>query len=251
MNERALVKNEARLNPGVLENVIIKGDLKSLTEEQRVNYYVTLCHSLNLNPLTKPFEYMVLNGKLILYANKSCAEQLRYRDGISIEDVKVETTDDFCKVTAKAKNKEGRTDVALAVVSLIGLKGLDRANAEMKADTKAKRRVTLSICGLGMLDETEVKDIPDARTVSSEDIMSGKESPLVYTVPFGKFKDLKIEDISVEELKGYIKYIMERAAAGKRELVGDVKDFLDEANGYLESLAMDAEFNEIAGRSHL
>ena len=33
----------------------------------------------------------------------------------------------------------------------------------MKAETKGKRRVTLSICGLGMLDETEVGSIPDAQ----------------------------------------------------------------------------------------
>jgi len=38
-------------------------------------------------------------------------------------------------------------------------------NALMKAVTKAKRRVTLSICGLGMLDETEVETIPSARPV--------------------------------------------------------------------------------------
>jgi hypothetical protein len=36
------------------------------------------------------------------------------------------------------------------------------ANALMKAETKAKRRVTLSICGLGMLDESEVESIPGA-----------------------------------------------------------------------------------------
>jgi hypothetical protein len=32
----------------------------------------------------------------------------------------------------------------------------------MKAETKAKRRVTLSICGLGLLDETEIETIPGA-----------------------------------------------------------------------------------------
>jgi hypothetical protein len=32
----------------------------------------------------------------------------------------------------------------------------------MKAETKGKRRVTLSICGLAMLDELEVETIPDA-----------------------------------------------------------------------------------------
>jgi hypothetical protein len=33
----------------------------------------------------------------------------------------------------------------------------------LKAVTKAKRRVTLSICGLGFLDETEVDSIPGAK----------------------------------------------------------------------------------------
>jgi hypothetical protein len=33
----------------------------------------------------------------------------------------------------------------------------------MKAETKAKRRATLSLCGLGMLDETEVASVPEAK----------------------------------------------------------------------------------------
>jgi hypothetical protein len=47
-------------------------------------------------------------------------------------------------------------------VSIANVNGEARANAMMKAETKAKRRVTLSICGLGMLDETEVESIPEA-----------------------------------------------------------------------------------------
>ncbi len=39
----------------------------------------------------------------------------------------------------------------------------------MKAETKAKRRVTLSIVGLGWLDETETDSIPDARPVQVSD----------------------------------------------------------------------------------
>ena len=37
----------------------------------------------------------------------------------------------------------------------------------MKAETKAKRRVTLSICGLGMLDETEVETVPQPLSVTA------------------------------------------------------------------------------------
>jgi hypothetical protein len=43
------------------------------------------------------------------------------------------------------------------------LKGDALANALMKAETKAKRRVTLSLAGLGWLDETEIASIPDVR----------------------------------------------------------------------------------------
>jgi hypothetical protein len=39
------------------------------------------------------------------------------------------------------------------------------ANLQMKAVTKGKRRLTLSLCGLGWLDETEVETIPNAQPV--------------------------------------------------------------------------------------
>lgn len=45
------------------------------------------------------------------------------------------------------------------------LRGDAKANALMKAETKAKRRVTLSIAGLGWVDETEIDTIPDKRRV--------------------------------------------------------------------------------------
>jgi len=53
-------------------------------------------------------------------------------------------------------------------VNIENLKGEARSNAMMKAETKAKRRVTLSICGLGMLDESETDSIPGARPAFTE-----------------------------------------------------------------------------------
>jgi hypothetical protein len=58
--------------------------------------------------------------------------------------------------------------MAKGAVSLVGLRGEALANAIMKAETKAKRRATLSICGLGFLDETEIETIPDARSEPSQ-----------------------------------------------------------------------------------
>ncbi len=66
-------------------------------------------------------------------------------------------------VTARATLPSGRTDESIGAVPIDTLKGESRANAMMKAETKAKRRVTLSISGLGMLDESELESIPGAK----------------------------------------------------------------------------------------
>jgi hypothetical protein len=50
----------------------------------------------------------------------------------------------------------------MGTVPIRGLTGDNLANAMLKALTKAKRRLTLSLCGLGMLDELEVETIPNA-----------------------------------------------------------------------------------------
>jgi hypothetical protein len=66
--------------------------------------------------------------------------------------------------------------VSTGAVSIVNVNGEARANAMMKAETKAKRRVTLSICGLGMLDETEVESIPEA-------VIQLREPPTAAAVP--------------------------------------------------------------------
>ncbi|MEK9723282.1 MAG: hypothetical protein VW405_07335 [Rhodospirillaceae bacterium] len=78
--------------------------------------------------------------------------------------------DDVFVVTAIAADKTGRTDAATGAVAIGNLTGESLANALMKAETKAKRRVTLSLCGLGMLDESEVETIPDAQVVLDEPV---------------------------------------------------------------------------------
>ena len=159
-NEELVVKQDAQL----MESVLLQGDLSKLNPAQRVSYYHKVCESLGLNPLTRPFDYITLNGKLTLYAKKDAADQLRNLHGVSIDDVDiVETATQFI-VKVKGHNKDGRTDVEVGVVNKTDMQG-NLANAQMKAVTKGKRRLTLSLCGLGWLDETEVQTIPDARPV--------------------------------------------------------------------------------------
>lgn len=141
--------------------VLVSGNLGVLKSEERLEYYERVCSSLGLNPLTKPFEYLTLNGKLVMYATKACSEQLRQIHGISITVNEQKQVGDMYMVTVSATDKTGRVDSDMGVVTTKGLSGDNLANAILKAVTKAKRRVTLSICGLGMLDETEVEDIPE------------------------------------------------------------------------------------------
>jgi hypothetical protein len=155
-----------QLGAASLEQVLIGGDLSKLSAADRVMYYKAVCDSVKLNPLTKPFEYITLNGKLTLYARRDATDQLRQLHKVSIEIVAREVVEDCYVVTARATTPI-RQDESIGAVNIAGLKGDVRANAMMKAETKAKRRVTLSICGLGMLDETEVETIPGARITPS------------------------------------------------------------------------------------
>ncbi len=147
--------------PPSIEDVLMRGDLSSLTQDQRLEYYNRVCQSLGLNPLTRPFDYLILNGKLTLYARRDAADQLRKINGISVEIVSQDFANGLLAVHVRAKDKDGRSDEDVGVVALPETaRGEIAANLHMKAVTKAKRRVTLSLSGLGFLDETEVADIP-------------------------------------------------------------------------------------------
>lgn len=152
-----------------IERVLIGGDLAKLTPDQRIQYYNQVCNSVGLNPMTKPFDYLNLNGKTVLYANRNCSDQLRSIKGVSIFKVDEQEIDGLYIVTVYASMKDGRQDADKGAVNIANLKGEGRANAILKAVTKAKRRVTLSICGLGWLDETEVEAIPGAYRVVEDE----------------------------------------------------------------------------------
>jgi hypothetical protein len=159
----------AQAGTKALEAYIAAGDIGRLDPSQRISLYKAVCDSLGLNPLTQPFEYLTLNGKVQLYAKKSCTEQLRQIHGVSVLALEQEMRGDILCMTARVRDRSGREDIATGAVNLKGLAGEALANAYMKCETKSKRRATLSICGLAMLDETEIDSIQGARSVSVEE----------------------------------------------------------------------------------
>jgi len=146
----------------IMEAVLLAGDLSKLSPQERTNFYMSTCRSLGLNPLTRPFDYIRLSGREVLYAKRDAADQLRKINRISLEIIDRKISGDLLVVAVRARTPDGRTDEDMGVVSVKGLAGEALCNAMLKATTKAKRRVTLSICGLGMLDESEVRSVIEA-----------------------------------------------------------------------------------------
>lgn len=201
-------KNSQQIDLSSISKLVLKGDLSGLTEQEKLNYYGALCKSLGLNPYTKPFEYItfVRGGRQfeMLYATKSCSEQLRKLYDISVIEEKREITDQYVIYDVKVQDKTGRTDTGTGVVALYGwdkdgkpfkLSGTAYADAIMKAQTKAKRRATLSIAGLGVLDETELdfvyaqqNELPNNHKAIDTNKMAIERQELM-----NKFKELPAE----------------------------------------------------------
>jgi hypothetical protein len=165
---QTLARTQRKPETLTVEQALVTGDLSGLDPDARLNYYMRVCESLGLNPLTKPFDYLSLydsrtkGTKLVLYARKDATDQLRNIHKVSITRLEREQIGDLLVVTATAALPDGRSDSEIGAVNIAGLQGDALANAMMRASTKAKRRVTLSLCGLGMTDESEVDSIPGA-----------------------------------------------------------------------------------------
>ena len=96
-----------QVDVSVMEKVMVQGDLAKLTAQERLNFYGSLCKSLGLNPLTCPFEYLNLNGKLRLYAKKECTEQLRQLRNVSVQVIARDILEGCYVVTARATLANG------------------------------------------------------------------------------------------------------------------------------------------------
>ena len=71
----------------ILEKIVQGNDLAKLSATERTEYYLGVCRSLGLNPATSPLAYLQLSGRLVLYALRSCTDQLRTIHGVSVEDL--------------------------------------------------------------------------------------------------------------------------------------------------------------------
>jgi hypothetical protein len=200
----ALVPYSTEVDKEALNQAMMTGDLGQLTPEARQNYYLALCLSSGLNPLTRPFIVITAeSGEKVWYATKECAEQLRKLHHVSMRVLSREHTDDgMYIVTVEARLPSGRVEEAQGIVPMTKQKGTwetsqagkryfkearstdgtpltqplfgkERADAYHRAESKAKRRATLALCGLGL---PEVDNPQVVRFDPNTGLLEGEEA---------------------------------------------------------------------------
>ena len=173
---------DAKLDAAVAESLVVKGDVSGLSPVQRAALYVSACRELGLNPRAQPFAFLRLNGKEVMYATRGATDQLARIHNVTREIVDGPKVIDLAGTklvicVARASLPGGRSETSTATLPLA-----DPAMVLMKAETKAKRRATLALLGLAILDEDEVRDVPDrakgdARQVTAAEIDGATPAP--------------------------------------------------------------------------
>jgi hypothetical protein len=159
----------AKIQSTAVASFFETGDISGMSASQQVQYYCELAQSLGLNPLFKPFDALNLQGKKVLYANRGATDALARAQNVKRECVSEprvvslpsptgtgEVKIVMCRYRATLPN--GRAEERTATVIY-----RDPANDFMKCETKAARRATLAVLGIGVLDESELDSIPGAR----------------------------------------------------------------------------------------
>src|SRR6476620_6162638 len=192
-----IVKQESiPFDENIISSIVINGDISKLSPQQKVEYYRQFCERLGLDPLSQPFKLLKLNGKELLYCDRTGAQQLNKLHKVSHEIRARETVSGCYGVTAQASTPDGRHTESIGAVTIDNLRGDNLCNALMKAETKAKRRATLDLLGLGLLDETETETIANAQKIDAPAVPANSTSSAANRVSQFRKKYETVEDIT-------------------------------------------------------
>ncbi len=141
-------------------HLIKTGDIGRMSDEEQLIYYKHECDRMGLDPMARPFEFMSLNGKRVLYAKRIAGDMLAAKYRVTVQlmegpEVRKFGTVEVLYVKARATMPDGR------FVEDVGTKPLADVGVNvMKCVTVSIRRATLRLCGWGGLDESELEDMP-------------------------------------------------------------------------------------------
>lgn len=162
------------LQDAAVQQYIIKQDISALSKPMQVAFYVAECKRLRVDPASHPIDLLKdKEGRLKPYYNSECATQMENDRNVSCTPVNqgflTDEDDRFYFAEVKATGPDGRSKTRKGIISVKGLKGQEKANAMMKAETKANRRATLALLGMSTADEG------DGQVISAQKFFSGEE----------------------------------------------------------------------------
>lgn len=238
----------------IIASLLLNGDTSKLNQTQKVQYYTSMCQRVGLDPTTQPFKLLKLNGKEVMYCDRSGAQQLNKLHKVSHQRTHTETVAEVYAVYMRATLPDGRFTESCGAVNISGLKGDALANAMMKAETKAKRRSTLDLLGLGMLDESEIETIPSAVRVQEVPVSDDPIGPAVQPeapkpeakvntaledtpMPGKRYAGKKLKDMG-EELAGFVAWC--EANQKYPEFVAKARAYMDNPLGFKDDVFAEA-----------
>lgn len=180
------VSNKIKISDEIAFKLIATGDCSALTPAQKIEYYLAKCDAFSLDPRTVPFEFIKTKDKdgvvkETLYTKAVGAQSLAMIHKLSTEMRSEKEDGDTYVVWVRTSSPDGRFVDEIGATPLTyvfydkdsrksetrPLTGTARADARMKAYTKAHRRSVNKWVGAG-LDESELESL-DIISVTSVD----------------------------------------------------------------------------------
>ena len=237
-------KYDVEATASAVMSVVRRGDLSGLTPEEKTRYLIALCESLGLNPMTQPIQFLKFQGREIAYVTRGATDQLAARAGLSRTIVEGPDLRDYggtklvyCKAEGRLPN--GRVDSSIATI-----RGAIDENILMKAESKAKRRVTLSILGLGMLTEDEAEDMDAGQQPASSGKSSSRKAAPVddATIWFSGMTD---DETAAEYIETAVAVLRENFRQDPERLADELASFFDRTKDRFPQVSADALFSRL------
>lgn len=173
--------------PSSAVRATMSGDWNGVSDADRMRFLKHMCDALSIPLVLNPFKFISMKGKTVLYSTAEAAFSLARKNKMTVKvtEERFDKESQILTVKVTATHPKGEQSDDVGKIYLGGLSGQDRANAEMKAVTKAKRRAIFSALGLSVMDEDEIKHLRN---------LDHNETPQQHN---------ELEDIpQVEEVKG-------------------------------------------------
>lgn len=163
--------------PSSAVRATMNGDWKGVSDADRMRFLKHMCDALSIPLVLNPFKFIDMKGKTQLYSTAEAAFSLARKNKMTVKitEEKFDKESQILTIRVTATHPKGEQSDDVGKLYLGGLTGQDRANAEMKAVTKAKRRAIFSALGLSVMDEDEIKHLRNLDQPATQESLPAEE----------------------------------------------------------------------------